>query len=284
MSDRPRVLFVGRWRYRLPLPRWLAKVGCGRGAARLPGSSVPPRRATRFAPSASSSPRRRRPRARRAPLLPPPSVPGASGALRLPARRNLCVRSPSSARRLAGRKLAGDRTPVIVEVHGDWRTFTRLCTGRRPGGARGSRRPRRPVRGSPRRRDPRCLVPPLGSWRRCAGALRAPSSPLSATSPPSPTVRRFRSRRDRPLRRRAGGLQEHRRPGSSATAPRPGAGEPRLVVVGRGSRKPVVELPRRRPSRPGRPSRVARSRRGRSRAGRRDGARAAVVAEGSGAS
>ena len=127
MSARPRVLFVGRSRYSLPLPGWLAKKWDAveehldyriLGAAEA-GS---PLRAERFRLSAPTPPRR---------------LDGILFHLRLPlrVRRQLREFEPDAivaadpfvgAAVLAGRALARRRVPVIVEVHGDWRTFTRL--------------------------------------------------------------------------------------------------------------------------------------------------------------
>ncbi len=122
----PRVLFVGRGRYRLPLPAWLAKKWDALeetidyrvlGAAE-PGSAA---RTERF---------------RLSPPARPPVLDGALFAARLPfrVRRMIAEFEPEvivaadplvGASVLAGRRLAGVATPVIVEVHGDWRTFTR---------------------------------------------------------------------------------------------------------------------------------------------------------------
>lgn len=122
----PRVLFVGRGRYRLPLPAWLAKKWDALeetidyrvlGAAE-PGSAA---RTERF---------------RLSPPARPPVIDGALFAARLPfrVRRMIADFEPEvivaadplvGASVLAGRRLAGVGTPVIVEVHGDWRTFTR---------------------------------------------------------------------------------------------------------------------------------------------------------------
>ncbi len=122
----PRVLFVGRGRYRLPLPDSLARKWDAieevidyrvLGAAE-PGSDT---RSERFRLSAPARPA------------------GLDGALfhaRLPfrVRRQIVDFAPDAivaadpfvgAAVLAGRRLAGVSTPVIVEVHGDWRTFTR---------------------------------------------------------------------------------------------------------------------------------------------------------------
>lgn len=122
----PRVLFVGRGRYRLPLPAWLAKKWDALeetidyrvlGAAE-PGSAA---RTERF---------------RLSPAARPAVLDGALFAARLPfrVRRMIADFEPEvivaadplvGASVLAGRRLAGVATPVIVEVHGDWRTFTR---------------------------------------------------------------------------------------------------------------------------------------------------------------
>lgn len=131
MSARPRVLFVGRARYPLPLPAWLAKKWDAveeqldyriLGAAEA-GS---PLRDERFRLSAPARPSR---------------LDGALFHLRLPlrVRRELRDFTPDAvvaadpfvgAAVLAGRLLSGRRVPVIVEVHGDWRTFTRLYGSR----------------------------------------------------------------------------------------------------------------------------------------------------------
>lgn len=126
-DGRPRVLFVGRGRLSLPLPEWLAKkwdaLGeqldyCVLGAA--------------AAGSAPSSGRFR---------LNPPSrlrrLDGALFHLRLPFRlgREIDEQRPDVVvaadpfvgfAALVGRKLARRRAKVLVEVHGDWRTFPRL--------------------------------------------------------------------------------------------------------------------------------------------------------------
>lgn len=127
MTPAPKVLFVGRSRYRLPLPAWLAKKWDAveeqldyriLGAAE-PGSALRDERLRLSGPA--------RPRA----------LDGILFHLRLPLRvsRQLREFRPDAvvaadpfvgAAVLAGRALARSRAPVIVEVHGDWRTFTRL--------------------------------------------------------------------------------------------------------------------------------------------------------------
>lgn len=125
-EQRPRVLFVGRGRYHLPLPAWLGKKWDAieetidyrvLGAAE-PGSAT---RADRFRLSAPAR---------------PAALDGALFHSRLPfrVRRQILDFVPDAivaadplvgAAVLLGRRLAGVATPVIVEVHGDWRTFTR---------------------------------------------------------------------------------------------------------------------------------------------------------------
>ena len=123
-AARPRVLFVGRSRYRLPLNDWLARKWDAVGDVldlRIVGSAAPGSVGTdeRF--------RLEAPRSR---------LDGALFYLRMPARvrRELRAFRPDAvvaadpfvgATVLLGRRLAGSRAKVIVEVHGDWRTFTR---------------------------------------------------------------------------------------------------------------------------------------------------------------
>ena len=126
MSERPRVLFVGRGRYRLPLPDWLTPKWDAveevldfrvLGAATADSDDVDPR----FSLD--------RP-------FPARALDGIVFYLRLPARVRSEIRrfDPVAvvasdpivgAAALLGRRLAGRRPAVIVEVHGDWRTFTR---------------------------------------------------------------------------------------------------------------------------------------------------------------
>jgi glycosyltransferase involved in cell wall biosynthesis len=124
---KPKVLFVGRSRYRLPLPAWLAKKWDAVEEQldyRILGAAAAgsPLHSERFRLSAPALPRQ---------------LDGVLFHLRLPlrVRRQLREFEPDvivaadpfvGGAVLAGRLLARRRTPVIVEVHGDWRTFTRL--------------------------------------------------------------------------------------------------------------------------------------------------------------
>jgi glycosyltransferase involved in cell wall biosynthesis len=124
--SRPRVLFVGRGRYRLPLPDWLSPKWDAVGELldfRLLGAAS--------ADSNGSDPRFRLERP-----FPVSALDGLVFYLRLPARVRREIRrfDPAAviasdpivgAAALIGRRLSGRRPAVIVEVHGDWRTFTR---------------------------------------------------------------------------------------------------------------------------------------------------------------
>ncbi len=125
-EERPKVLFVARGRYLLPLPGWLAKKWDAieqvidyrvLGAADARGATS----SERFRLSAPARPR---------------VLDGALFYLRLPGRirRQVDEFRPDAivaadpfvgAAILLGRRLAASRPPLIVEVHGDWKTFTR---------------------------------------------------------------------------------------------------------------------------------------------------------------
>jgi glycosyltransferase involved in cell wall biosynthesis len=126
MSD-PRVLFVSRTRYRLPLE----------GSVRRKWDLLAARLDVRVLATAADG----RPGADAGfRLVGSPRLPGAGTAafyLSLPFRvaRELRAFRPAvvvaqspyeAAAALAGRRLAGSRTRVLLEVHGDWRTATRL--------------------------------------------------------------------------------------------------------------------------------------------------------------
>ena len=244
MSERPRILVVGRGRVRLPLAPWLAKkwdaveqeldyrfVGAAEGGGEL--------RSERFSLAAPAQPAR---------------VDGILFHLRLPLRvaRELREFGPDAviaadpfvgAAVLAARLLARRRVPVIVEVHGDWRTFTRLY-------------------GSPSRRVLARAADALAAWSvRRADATRALSrftsllveeargrapdavfptySDLSAfaSAPPAPLP-------ERPTALFVGHLEAYKNVNGLAAAwPRVAAevAHARLVVVGRGSRRAVID-------------------------------------------
>jgi glycosyltransferase involved in cell wall biosynthesis len=121
-----KVLFVGRARHRLPQPAWLAKKWDALAEEldyRILGAAEPgsPLQADRFRLSAPARLAR---------------FDGMLFYLRLPlrVRREVGEFAPDvivaadpfvGAAVLVGRRLSGRSTPMIVEVHGDWRTFTR---------------------------------------------------------------------------------------------------------------------------------------------------------------
>jgi glycosyltransferase involved in cell wall biosynthesis len=127
MSTLPRVLFVGRGRYSLPLPGWLAKKW----------DAIEPQLDYRVLGAAEEGSGSTTERFRLAKPRRPRRLDGALFHLLLPfrVRRELREFRPAAliasdpfvgAAALVGRRLAGRPTPVIVEVHGDWRTATRL--------------------------------------------------------------------------------------------------------------------------------------------------------------
>jgi glycosyltransferase involved in cell wall biosynthesis len=126
LTERPRVLFVGRVRYELPLPSWLAPKW----------DAIQEELDLRVLAAASNRSGGSDPRFRLDRPFRPRILDGIVFYLRLPARvRNEIRRfDPAAivasdpivgAASLLGRRLAGRRPAVIVEVHGDWRTFTR---------------------------------------------------------------------------------------------------------------------------------------------------------------
>jgi glycosyltransferase involved in cell wall biosynthesis len=241
-AARPRVLFVGRSRYRLPLSGWLAQKWDAVGDVlelRILGSAAPG--------SVGTDERFR--------LDPPRSrLDGALFYVQLPARvrRELRAFRPDAvvaadpfvgAAVLLGRRLAASRAKVIVEVHGDWRTFTRSY-------------------GSPLRR----LLSPLTDRiavraLRRADATRALSSftsslvegargrPASAVFPTYSDLSAFRAQPVRPLPERpaavfVGMLEAYKNVDGLATAWRRVAREvpdARLIVVGSGRQRAVIE-------------------------------------------
>jgi glycosyltransferase involved in cell wall biosynthesis len=118
----PRVLWVGRTRYRLPLEPGLARkwdVLSERLDVRVLGTAADG--------DPAADPRFR--------LVPARAMLGFYLSLPLFVARELrelrpdviVTQSPyEAAAALAGRSLVGERTPILLEVHGDWRTATRL--------------------------------------------------------------------------------------------------------------------------------------------------------------
>ena len=244
MSARPRVLFVGRMRYHLPLPEWLAKKWDAVEAEldyRLVGAA-----------SADSAPSDAR--FRLTPPFRPLLLDGLVFYLRLPFRIRKHIRDfrPHAifasdpivgAAALLGRALAGRSTCVIVEVHGDWRTFARAY-------------------GSPSRR----LIAPFldiaaAMAVRRADATRAVSSFTSElirevrASPPSAvftafsdltafTARPISPLPDRPTVVFVGSLEPYKNIAGLADAWRLASGrlpDAKLVIVGSGSQQHVVD-------------------------------------------
>ena len=241
---KPRVLFVGRTRYSLPLPAWLQRKWDALGdeldyrvLARAEGEAV---RDERF---------------RLGRALRPRALDGLASYLALPfrVRRQLLEFSPDAviaenphvaAAVLLGRALVRSRRPaLILEVHGDWRTATRLY-------------------GSPRRR----LLSPLGDAVarhavRRADAVRALSPftarlaeelrgvPVDAAFPTFSDLGAFAARPREPLPAIptalfVGVLEPYKNVAGLAAAWRRVAAqvsEARLGVVGRGSLDRLVD-------------------------------------------
>jgi glycosyltransferase involved in cell wall biosynthesis len=127
-GERPRILMVGRMRYSLPLPDWLARkfdalerqLDFRVIATADPASSITDERFRLLEPSRSGL------------------LDGVLFYLRLPfhVRRQIIdfrpgaiiAESPyTAAPALVGRALArGSKPQIVIEVHGDWRTATRL--------------------------------------------------------------------------------------------------------------------------------------------------------------
>jgi glycosyltransferase involved in cell wall biosynthesis len=120
------VLFVGRGRHQLPLPGWLAKKW----------DALEETIDYRVLGAAEAGSATRSERFRLSPPQRPAALEGALFQARLPLRirRQIVEFGPDvvvaadpfiGASAIVGRRLAGASMPVIVEVHGDWRTFTR---------------------------------------------------------------------------------------------------------------------------------------------------------------
>jgi glycosyltransferase involved in cell wall biosynthesis len=238
------VLFVGRTRYRLPLPAWLARKWDAVGDVvdyRVVGSAAD---GGALSDSHFRLDRPARPR----------RLDGMLFYARLPTRVRSHLRDfrPDAvvaadpfvgAGVLAGRRLAGSRAKVIVEVHGDWHTFTRGY-------------------GSPLRRLLSPVSDRVASFAlRRADATRALSSftsglvtevrgrPASAAFPTYSDLSAFTAQPVQPLPERptavfVGMLEAYKNVDGMAAAWRrvaastPGAS---LILIGRGRRGHVVE-------------------------------------------
>jgi glycosyltransferase involved in cell wall biosynthesis len=244
MTERPRVLFVGRARYSLPLPGWLAKKW----------DAVEQELDYRVIGAATEESGPSDDRFRLARPASPRQLDGLLFYLRLPLRLRRQIRSfrPQAifasdpflgAAALAGRALARRRVPVIVEVHGDWRTFSRLY-------------------GSPARRLIGPFADAIAAYAvRRADATRAVSSftaglveetrgvPPSAVFTAFSDLSAFAERAPVPLPERptvafVGALEAYKNVEGLAAAWRlvadrlPSAG---LVIIGSGSQQPVVD-------------------------------------------
>jgi glycosyltransferase involved in cell wall biosynthesis len=242
VTERPRVLFLSRTRYRLPLaPGVAAKFDALRAeldvhvlASAAPGS-----------PAAA-------PGFTLVPHLRPRLLDGLAFWLLLPWRAAALLRSlrPAAvicqtpyeaAAVLVARRLAGSRSRVVVEVHADWRTSTRLY-----GAA--SRRALAPVGDALaawalRRADAVRVVSPFTEGLvRAIGVEPAASFPAFMELRPFLTPRRALP--DRPRALFVGVLEAYKNVDGLAAAWRLAA--PRLVgaelhLVGRGTLEPVVE-------------------------------------------
>ena len=256
-ARRPRVLFVGRNRYTLPLPELAREeVGGGRAPDRLPRRSRP---------------RRRRPAARDRPL--PARAAGAAAPARrrcsstsgcrsrAPARSRTSGPDAIVAERPVHRRRGADRAPARARAAaaGDPRGARRLAHVHAP---YGSPRPRRllaarrldqPARRPARRRRPGALA--LHREPRRGGARRAGDRLLPDLHRPVRVHRGRRSCRCRSARpRSSSGCSSRTR--TSTGSPTPGAlvvrelPEARLVIVGKGARMRRDRAARRRAARP----------------------------------
>jgi glycosyltransferase involved in cell wall biosynthesis len=244
VTERPRVLFVGRMRYRLPLPGWLAKKW----------DAVERELDYRVIGAASGDSGPSDDRFKLARPVRPRSLDGLLFYLRLPLRLRRQIRAfhPHAifasdpflgAAALAGRALARRRVPVIVEVHGDWRTFSRLY-------------------GSPARRLISPLADAVAAYAvRRADATRAVSNftadlveqargvPPSAVFTAFSDLSAFAERPPVPLPERpvaafVGALEAYKNVEGLAAAWRVVAARlpgPGLVIVGSGSQQAVVD-------------------------------------------
>lgn len=245
LPPRPRVLFMGRNRYTLPLPGWLGKKWDA--LARQVDYRVLASAAPDTAAYESES-------FRLLPPLRPRLLDGLAFYVRLPlhARREIRDFRPEAIvasdpyigmAALLARALVRPKPRVIVEVHGDWRTFTRLY-------------------GSPWRR----LLNPVADWIsraavRRGDAVRAVSPftgslveevrgiPVTASFPTYTDLQAFAGRPPEPVPAQpvalfVGMLEYYKNVDGLTAAWRlvaerlPGA---RLVIAGDGSKRELVE-------------------------------------------
>ena len=173
----PRVLFVGRTRYRLPLGESLARkwdalsarMDAARARERHRLRPALPARAAAARSTGRASTRRCRSASRASCARSGPTSSIAESPYEAVARRARAARSTRSPAKL------------VVEVHGDWHVSTRLYGSRVAARARAARRPARGVGGAPRRRPPRRLAssPPRSCARARPRAGRASSPTYS---------------------------------------------------------------------------------------------------------
>jgi glycosyltransferase involved in cell wall biosynthesis len=245
MSDRnPRVLFLGRSRYLLPLPVWLAKKW----------DAIEEVIDYRVLGAAEPGGKTRNGRFRLRPPARPRALDGVLFYLRLPlgVRRQIHEFDPEAivaadpftgAAALVGRSLARVTTPLIVEVHGDSRTFTRSY-------------------GSPARRFLSPVTDRISDYAlRRADATRGLSrftseliegvrgEPATATFPTYSDLSAFVAEPVKPLPARpvavfVGMLEAYKNIDGLASAWRrvvASMPEARLVIIGKGSRRQVVD-------------------------------------------
>jgi glycosyltransferase involved in cell wall biosynthesis len=246
--SRPRVLFVGRTRYKLPLAPWLARKW----------DAVEQQLDYRLLGAASGDSAGNDLRFQLARPVRPAVLDAPVFYLLLPARlrREINRFDPDAiiasdpivgAAALVGSRIGGRRPPVIVEVHGDWRTFTRAY-------------------GSPARRLVARVVDRTAEWAvRRADATRAVSTFTASLvervrgEPPTATFTAFSDLAsftalpvvplpDRPTVIFVGALERYKNVEGLESAWRvlaPRVPEARLVLVGTGSQTDVVERLRR---------------------------------------
>ena len=244
-----RVLFVGRTRYRLPLPSWLERkwdaVGDALDYRVLASAADGARSSGRFELIGRVGGRGR------LRVLRAAARSAFARAIRRFRPEAIVAEDPRTATLvMLGRRLAGSpRAKVICEVHGDWRHSDAPLRHRWAAPLVAARRRARPLRRAPRRRRARALAlhgdAREGRARRAAGR-RLPDvhRPLGVHRAPAAAAARDAHGA---LRRRARALQERRRARRRLAARRgPSAG--------RAARRRRQRAAARRTSRSSRPS------------------------------